>query len=146
MTPFKAVCCLERSPYHAIMVAVVVHKMYNTHASRLKSIENLNFRLGFQIKDELKMNHCVVFVHRGWSPKFATRLNIRFTTTSGHFFANYMSIFHKTEVQTVILRCWTSLYLNWFKSYERNAKKRKNAKNAKTQEIIIQITTFLQNQ
>ena len=85
-------------------------------------------------------------VTRGWSPKFATRLNIRFTTTSGHFFANYMSIFHKTEVQTVILRCWTSLYLNWFKSYERIAKKRKNAKNAKNEEIITQITIFLQNQ
>ena len=31
-------------------------------------------------------------------------LNVRFTTTSGHFFANYI-IFYKTEVQTVILRC-----------------------------------------
>ena len=91
--------------------------------------------------------HAVIrkYVDVGWSPKFATRLNIRFTTTSGHFFANYMSIFHKTEVQTVILRCWTSLYLNWFKSYERNAKKRKNAKNAKNEEINTQITFFLQN-
>ena len=26
-------------------------------------------------------------------------LNGRFETTSGHFFANYINIFHKTEVQ-----------------------------------------------
>ena len=30
---------------------------------------------------------------------------IRFTTISSRFFANYFYIFHKTEVQTVILRC-----------------------------------------
>ena len=44
-------------------------------------------------------------------------INGRFTTISSHFFANYMNIFHKTEVQTIILTCWTSLYLkilNWF--------------------------------
>jgi hypothetical protein len=32
-------------------------------------------------------------------------INGHFTTISGHFFANYMKIFHKTKVQTVILRC-----------------------------------------
>ena len=46
-------------------------------------------------------------------------------------FANYMNIFHKTEVHTVILRCWTGLKLNWFKRYDTNAKKCKNIKNAK---------------
>ena len=44
-------------------------------------------------------------------------INGHFTTISGHFFANYMFIFHKTEVQTVILRCLTSLNFNWFKGY-----------------------------
>ena len=33
------------------------------------------------------------------------------------FFANCMVIFHKTEVQTVILRCLTGLHLDWFKQY-----------------------------
>ena len=56
-------------------------------------------------------------------------INGRFPTISSHFFANYMNIFHKNEVQTVILRCWTGLKLNWFKSYGTNAKKCKNAKN-----------------
>ena len=36
---------------------------------------------------------------------------------SGHFFAICIFIFHKTEVQTVILRCLTGLNYNWFKSY-----------------------------
>ena len=40
-----------------------------------------------------------------------------FSTISNQFSAIYISIFHKFEVQTVILRCWTGLYLNWFKSY-----------------------------
>ena len=41
-----------------------------------------------------------------------------FFTILGHFFANYMIIFHKTEVQTVILRCLVCLNLNWIKSYD----------------------------
>ena len=41
-------------------------------------------------------------------------------TIFGHFFANYMVIFHKTEVQTVILRHLTSLNVNWIKSYGIN--------------------------
>ena len=43
-----------------------------------------------------------------------------FTTISGHSFANYINILHKTEVQTVILRCLISLNLNWIKSYNIN--------------------------
>ena len=42
------------------------------------------------------------------------------------FFANYMCIFHKTEIQTVILRCLTSLNLNWYKSCETKCKNAKN--------------------
>ena len=40
-----------------------------------------------------------------------------YKTVSGHFFAICIFIFHKTEVQTVILRCLTGLNCNWFKSY-----------------------------
>ena len=39
-----------------------------------------------------------------------------FLTVFGHFFANFMNIFHKTEVQTIILRCLVSLNLNWIRS------------------------------
>ena len=46
----------------------------------------------------------------------------QYSTTSDHFFTNCMFIFHKTEVQTVILRCLMSLNLNWFKSYDTKYK------------------------
>ena len=35
----------------------------------------------------------------------------------GSFCAIFMNIFHKNEVQMVILRCLVSLNLNWIKSY-----------------------------
>ena len=43
--------------------------------------------------------------------------NGHFTTLSGHFSANYIKIFQKNEIQTVILRCLVGLNLNWIKSY-----------------------------
>ena len=43
--------------------------------------------------------------------------NAHFTTISGHFSTNCMFIFHKTEVQTVILRCLMGLNLELFKIY-----------------------------
>ena len=49
--------------------------------------------------------------------------NCRFTTISSQITVIYMNIFHKTEIQTVILRCWTGLYLNWFYSYGIKSKK-----------------------
>ena len=48
--------------------------------------------------------------------KKSTLTNCRFTTILSQISAIYMSIFHKTEGLTVILRCWMSLYLNWVKS------------------------------
>ena len=65
---------------------------------------------------------------RGWCIKFATHkwplqlTKVHFMTISSRFFANYFDIFHKTEVQTVILRWWTGLNLNWLKSYDTNRK------------------------
>ena len=49
-----------------------------------------------------------------------------FYIISGHLFANCVLIFHKTEVQTVILRGLTSLNLNWYNSYDTKCKKVKN--------------------
>ena len=50
------------------------------------------------------------------------------------FFANCMVIFHKNEIQTVILMCLRSLNLNWYNCCDT---KWKNAKNKKS--------VFLQN-
>ena len=41
-----------------------------------------------------------------------------FTTLSGHFLANYINIFHKIELQTIILMCLTCLNLIWIKSHD----------------------------
>ena len=41
------------------------------------------------------------------------------------FFANYIFVFHKTEIQTVILRCLVNLNLNWYKSFDKKQKTQK---------------------
>ena len=50
------------------------------------------------------------------------------------FFANYILVFYKTEIQTIILKCVMSLNLNWYKSYD---KKHKNAKKAKDANVCF---------
>jgi hypothetical protein len=45
-----------------------------------------------------------------------------YTTVSGHIFAIRMFIFHKTEVQTISLRCLTDQNTNLFKSYDTKSK------------------------
>ena len=72
-------------------------------------------------------------------------INGCFTTISSQIFAIYIHIFHKTEVQTVILRCLTGLYLIWFKSYATNTKNKTNKQSAKSMKNIIQMSAFLQN-
>ena len=54
-----------------------------------------------------------------------------FTTISGHFCVNYVKIFQKMEVQTIILRCWTSLNHDWYNSYDTKCKW--NPKTQRTQ-------------
>ena len=62
-------------------------------------------------------------------------LNYCYTTVSGHFFAICMLMFHKTEVQTVILICSIGINLNWFKSYGIKCSLRPNATLATHKEI-----------
>ena len=40
-----------------------------------------------------------------------------FMILSDHFLANYLYVFHKIELQTIILMCLTCLNLFWIKSY-----------------------------
>ena len=56
------------------------------------------------------MQFCKFFFYNLWL------INGHFLTISGLNFANYMNIFHKAEIQTVILRCIVFLYHNWIKS------------------------------
>ena len=52
-------------------------------------------------------------------------INGNITTVSGHFCAISLNIFYKTEVQTVILKCWASLNHDWYNSYDTKRKKKK---------------------
>ena len=59
-----------------------------------------------------------------WCVKNLTQLWIwPFYGHFSHFFTSYINIFYITKVQTVILRCLTSLNLNWIKSYYMNHKR-----------------------
>ena len=62
-------------------------------------------------------------------------LNNCYTTVSGPFFAMCMFIFHKTEVQRVILIRLTGLNFNWFKSYGLKCILRLNATLANSQKM-----------
>ena len=52
-----------------------------------------------------------------------------------------MNIFHKTEVQKVILRCLTGFYLIWFKSYDTKRNMRPNAILAKSETLDKKFAT-----
>ena len=65
-----------------------------------------------------------------------------YTTISAHFSANCMFIFHKKEVQTVILRCLTGLNIDWFKNYGLRCKWRPRACLANFQNIATDKWTF----
>ena len=55
-------------------------------------------------------------IHREWCIKFATHTSPIYTPFKP-FFGKCINIFQKTEAQSVILRCWMDLYLNWLRSY-----------------------------
>ena len=70
------------------------------------------------------------------APKKWQLINGHFTTIWGHFFTNYMFFFHTTEIQTVTLRCLTSLNFNWYKSYD--------TERINTHFVIVRFWTKLQ--
>ena len=88
-----------------------------------------------------------------WTLKKSQLINGHFTTKSGHFFANHMVIFHKTEIQTVILRWLMSLDLNWYKSNDTKQKTQKvpicvfeqNHKNPEMDIFVFFCHNFLTN-
>ena len=72
---------------------------------------NINWIKSYDLK------HIFFFISLGfqfWKKKNENLLLIKshFSTISGHFSASCIDIFHKTEFQTVILRCLVCLNLN----------------------------------
>ena len=50
-------------------------------------------------------------------------INDYFKTISSHFLGSNINIFHEKVIQTVILRGWKGLYLNWFLTYVKKRSK-----------------------
>ena len=77
------------------------------------------FQLDQKLQHKLQMLLTSVFFNFGRKKNENLSFkNGHFSTISGHFFANYISIFHKTEIQTVILRCLVCPNINLIKSYD----------------------------
>ena len=90
--------------------------------------------------DFFNRHGCWIFILKTYS-KWNWKKCGRCRTISGHIFANCINIFHKTEVQKVILRCLRSLYLIWFKSHGTKCSKRPIAILAKSETLLKKIAT-----
>ena len=74
---------------------------------------NLNWFKSYNIKQNFVLIQFFQFCKKKKSN--LQLINGHFTTISNHFSDNFTTIFHKTEVQKVILRCLEYLCLNWIK-------------------------------
>ena len=72
-------------------------------------------QLDQELHHKSKMLLTTVFFNFSWNFFFK---NGHFSTIYGHFYAIYISIFHKTEILMVILRCLVCPNLNLIKSYD----------------------------
>ena len=75
---------------------------------------NLNWIKSDHINHTKKLCFSIL-LEKNWKFKFK---KWPFLTICGHFFGKYIDIFHKTEIQTVILRCSVCLNFNWIKNYD----------------------------
>ena len=106
---------------------------------------NLRFHTAFKLTTVsmlLSREHsfCTACTGKNWAcvkaySKWNWKKCGRCGTISGYCFANCMNIFHKTEVQKVILRCLTGFYLIWFKSYDTKCSMSPNAILAKSETL-----------
>ena len=94
---------------------------FSVYNADVLSTRKINCILIYLYNQEIKKGHCIVEIKgpESWwiaesitisrvvegVSKVSRLTNSHFTTISSKFFAIYMNIFHKTEVQTVILRC-----------------------------------------
>ena len=101
---------IDKNYFHYTSLRCQTNKYTRSETGCPKKLENSNFPL-------LKV--CAI----DWCAKNLTQLWIwPFYDNFSQFFTSYINIFYKTKVQTVILRCLTSLNLNWIKSYYMNHK------------------------
>ena len=132
---------------HGYVVSVILTKFrINANIQLWQSFSILNFEIGI-VSDFLQYINpcqtvilsCLTGLNLNWFKSYGLRCSLRPKANSANsqkiatdkrpfydhicpFFANHIFIFHKTEIQTVILRCLISLNLNWYKSYDTKRK------------------------
>ena len=128
--------CFEMKVTHEWLFKTVSGHFFTVHTFILWSFTKLRF--------QMVILRCLMGLNFNWFETYGPRCSLRPRMSSVNsqkiatdkwpfynhiwpFFANYMNIFYKTEIQTVNLRCLPSLNLSWYKSYDI---KTKNAKNA----------------
>ena len=73
---------------------------------------NLNWIKKLRHKSQFFLT-TVFFIFVRKKPGNLSSKNGHFSTICGQFFGNYINIYHRTEIQTVILRWLVCLNLNW---------------------------------
>ena len=113
--------CLKMAilrPFLGIFFAHYINSFHKTEVLtghfEVLNLKNLNWIKSYNIKNIFFASIFCNFVKKATENLW--HINGHFTRISGHFFANYMKIFHKLEVQTINLSCLVCLNSNWIKS------------------------------
>ena len=94
--------------FHKILVLTVILRGWTYLNPNGIKIYDINYKMVWQV--------CFLYLEeKKWKFKIQ---KWPFFDHLWSFFGNYMAIFHKTEIQTVILRCLLGLNLNWINSYD----------------------------
>ena len=96
--------------YHKTMVQIMI--------LRCLTCLNYNWIKSYNIKRKIFRIWFFAFLWKKKNVKLQL-INGNFTTLSGHFFANYIRIFLKFEIQMVILRYLLCLNFDWMYSYNK---------------------------
>ena len=106
------------------MITLCNQKSWNAGIHRYSRVPNKG--TGLLLENEKNSAYTIINFQKNVPPKdfFETKLKMcaYFRLISHHFFANDMIIFHKTEVQKIVLRCLTGLNSDWFNSYDTKCK------------------------
>ena len=109
LQPFLAIFYQLHKHIFQILSADGHFEGLNVSKSQLNQFYDTNYKCPWQVcfsileeKNQKYMSQKWQFFNHLWS-----------------FVGNYIDIFHKTEIQTIILRCLVCLNLNWIKSCDR---------------------------
>ena len=129
-------------PFNVVIQFIFWRKLFITNIARKNNISSVNWscmvtqftfsykggvisEIIFNFRGPIFKNVNQITVHQLFNLEIVNQnlrlTNGHFTTISSQFSAIYMNIFHKTEVQMVILRCWTGLNLNYLNFMTQNA-------------------------